>query len=426
MTAHKICLSPTPLQAELLARHVGYARVAHNFAREVFERELAHDNFLNDKSLRPIWNAVKDTVAPWHNDKKNGKKILNELAGKNAIIDLGKGIEAWRKKKKNKTGRAPGFPRFRKRGGSGDGFRFTNGRGTVKTDGKRVHIPGVGRVRMTESLRFEEPLVAEATVTRRGGKWFVSFICEVAEPAKPDLSARPAVAIDAGERTLATVRDRETGEIFKLKHPRALERTLAKLRWAQKAVSRRKKGSKRRERAKLRVARIHYRIACIRQDYIHKATSAIARLAGRIVVEALDVARMAKRRRKRNARGLYDASMAEFLRVLKYKAARAGIEVVEVDAAYTSKTCSVCGAVNHALKSAERWTCPQCGERHHRDENAAVVIDQRDKSNTTGSSPGVARGDSVRRSLAAATVGTRREADEARKHLRELETGREV
>ena len=415
ITAHKLRLSPTPLQAELLARHVGYARVAHNFAREVFERELAHDNFLNDKSLRPIWNAVKDTVAPWHNDKKNGKKILNELAGKNAIIDLGKGIDAWRKKKKNKTGRAPGFPRFRKRGGSGDGFRFTNGRETVKTEGKRVHIPRVGRVRMTESLRFEEPLIAEATVTRRGGKWFVSFICEVAEPSKPDLSARPAVAIDAGERTLATVRDRETGEIFKLKHPRA-----------QKAVSRGKKGSKRRERAKLRVARIHYRIACIRQDYIHKATSAIARLAGRIVVEALDVARMAKRRRKRNARGLYDASMAEFLRVLKYKAARAGIEVVEVDAAYTSKTCSVCGAVNHALKSAERWTCPQCGERHHRDENASVVIDQRDKSNTTGSSPGVARGDGVRRSLAAATVGTRREADEARKHLRELETGREI
>ena len=82
----------------------------------------------------------------------------------------------------------------------------------------------------------------------------------------------------------------------------------------------------------------------------------------------------------------------------------AAIEVVEVDAAYMSKTCSVCGYVNHALASAQRWTCPQCGARHHRDVNASAVIDQRDKDNTTGSSPGLARGDGVRRPIAAAAV----------------------
>ncbi len=270
---------------------------------------------------------------------------------------------------------------------------MTNGRTGLPVRGRRVKLPCVGWVKMTEKLRFSEPLIAEVTVTQSAGKWFISFTCEVADPVKPDLSGRPRVSIDRGERWLATLYNHATGEHEKIRNPRPLEHAQDKLRRAQKKLSRTKRGSKRRERLRRRVARLHYRIARIRQDNIHKATSAIARLAGRIVVEDLDVARMAKRRRrKRNARGVYDAGMAEFLRILKYKAQRAGIEVVEVDPAYTSRTCSACGYVNHALKGEEWWTCPQCGAEHHRDENASVVIDQRDTDSSAGSSPEQATG----------------------------------
>ena len=117
---------------------------------------------------------------------------------------------------------------------------------------------------------------------------------------------------------------------------------------------------------------------------------------------------MARGRRKQNAGGLYDAGMAEFLRILKYKAQRAGIDVVEVEAAYTSKTCSACGHVNHGLKSSPWWTCPQCGAEHHRDENAAVVIFNRAEidsvvSSGTGSFPEQARDREV--CLASALTG---------------------
>lgn len=408
MTAHKIRLSPNATQAAALLQQVGYARFGYNHALADFKERLELGEFLSERKLRVRWNEAKNEVAPWHEDKNaDGGKILSEYAPKNAIIDLGKGIKAWRRycqdKKKGVPTRRVGFPRFRKRGGRGDGWRVSNGRGTVRTNGRRVKLPMIGWVKMAEELRFSQAVIAEVTVSRRAGKWFISFTCEVAEPEKPDLSCRPEAAIDVGERRLATVRYSD-GRDETIENPRALERDLAKLRRAQKAVSRKKKGSKNRERAKLRVAKIHYRIACIREDNIHKATSALAKTAGRIVVEDLDVARMAKRRGKKNARGLYDAGMAEFLRILKYKAERVGIEVVEVEAAYTSKTCSACGHVNRALASAERWTCPQCGARHHRDVNAAAVIEQRGKDDTTGSSPGLARGDGVRRPNAAATV----------------------
>lgn len=408
MTAHKIRLSPNATQATALARQVGYARVGYNHALADFKEQLALGQFLNDKDLRPRWNAKKDEVAPWHNDKtESGDKIHCELAPKNAIIDLGKAITAWgdyrKKKKKGVPTRRVGFPRFRKRGGSGDGWRVSNGPGTVPTDGRRVQLPMIGWVKMTEELRFPEAVIRAATVTRRAGKWYISFACEVAEPEKPDLSGRPAAAIDVGERRLATVRY-DDGRVETIENPRSLERGQAKLRLAQKALSRKKQGSKNRERAKLRVAKIHDRIACIRQDNIHKATSALAKTAGRFVVEDLNVAGMAKRRRGKNARGIYDAGMAEFLRILGYKAERVGIPVDPVDPAYTSKTCAACGHVNRALGSAERWTCPQCGTKHHRDVNATAVIEKRGKDKTTGSSPGLARGDGVRRSIAAATV----------------------
>ena len=416
MTAHKIRLSPNAAQATALARQVGYARVGYNHALADFKERLELGEFLSDETLRVRWNAVKDQVAPWHKDKNEaGDKIHSEVAAKNAIIDLGKGIKAWRRycrdKKKGVATPRVGFPRFRKRGGRGDGWRVSNGRGTVRTSGRHVNLPMIGWVKMTEELRFLQPVIMEATVTRRAGKWFISFSCEVAEPEKPDLSGRPAAAIDVGERRLATIRYSD-GRVETIENPRALDRAQAKLRLAQKALSRKKKGSKNRERAKLRVAKIHYRVACIRQDNIHKATSALAKTAGRIVVEDLDVAKMAKRRKKKNARGLYDAGMADFLRILEYKAERVGIPVDPVDPAYTSKTCADCGHVNRALRSAERWTCPQCGARHHRDVNAAAVIEQRGKDNTTGSSPGLARGDGVRRPIAAATV---REARTERK-----------
>ena len=416
MTAHKIRLSPNATQAAILAQNIGYARFGYNHALADFKERLELGEFLGERKLRPRWNAVKNEVAPWHEDKTaDGKKILSEYAPKNAIIDLGKAIKAWndycQKKKEGVATRRVGFPRFRKRGGSGDGWRVSNGPGTVPTDGRRVKLPMIGWVKMTEELRFSQPLIMEATVTRRAGKWYISFSCQVAAPAKPDLSGRPEAAIDVGERRLATVRY-DDGRVETIENPRALERAQAKLRRAQKALSRKKKGSRNRERAKLRVAKIHYRVACIRQDNIHKATSALAKTAGRFVVEDLSVANMAKRRRGRNARGLNDAGMADFLRILKYKAKRDGIPFDPVDPAYTSKTCADCGHVNHALRSAERWTCPQCGARHHRDVNAAAVIEQRGKDNTTGSFPGLARGDGVRRPIAAATV---REARTERK-----------
>ena len=180
-----------------------------------------------------------------------------------------------------------------------------------------------------------------------------------------------------GLRRLATVYDGESFEA--LENPRPLKRALAKLRRLQRRIARsvelhgKNRQSKRRKRRYAELRRRHLRIANLRLDAAHKATTAIAKRSKLVCVESLQVSAWMQNRRL--SRSTADASPGRFLTLLKWKCQREGVRLVEVERFYpSSKTCSACGEVNAELQMEERWCCPGCGACHNRDDNAALNL----------------------------------------------------
>jgi len=195
------------------------------------------------------------------------------------------------------------------------------------------------------------------------------------------------VGIDMGLKTLATVFDGE--KIIPFENPKALEKKLAQLRRYQRRVSRRVKGSHRREAAKRRVARLHQKIAYIRKNAAHQATCAIVRMADTLVVESLSVAGMMKS--KLHSRATADAAMGDFLRQVGYKADWQHRKAIEADRFYpSSQLCSVCGEVHKemATKRLDVLHCA-CGNVMQRDDNAArnLYAYPEERGNAGGTTP---------------------------------------
>ena len=199
---------------------------------------------------------------------------------------------------------------------------------------------------------------------------------------------RGAVGVDLGVKNLAILSD---GTV--IPNPRALGTRLKALRKAQQAMSRKVRGSARREKAKARVARLYARVTDARMDAINKATTMIANTYSAVCIEDLNVAGMMKNRHL--ARSLSDAALGEFRRQLEYKTARNGAALRVVDRWFpSSKTCSNCGVVKAKLSLSERtFNCDACGLSLDRDLNAAINIC------VAGSAPETlnARGGDVRR-----------------------------
>ena len=365
LRAHKIRLDPTPSQRPTLARHCAYARLAYNWGVDEFRAGLAVGEWLGDRDLRPRWNRVKHIRHGW-------AAGLSQNAAKGALIDAGRAIDrfgAYRRRVKagGNAGRKVGFPNIKKRGRA---FRADNGPGTVRVDGKAIILPKIGRVKMRESLRFDGR-IGEVRVSVRAGKWYAAILVEDGRPM-PTAQATPdklALGVDVGIKHLAVCSD---GAVYD--GPAPLRRLLKRLRLANKALSRKVKGSANWRKQVVRIEQIHARIADLRADALHKASSDIVRRAGALSVETLNIAGMMRNRRL--SRALADAGMAEFLRQLEYKAAWAGVPFRRIDRWYpSSKRCPYCGWHNDTLTLAMReWWCGGCGVLLDRDLAASVNI----------------------------------------------------
>jgi len=196
------------------------------------------------------------------------------------------------------------------------------------------------------------------------GRWFVSLLCECAvEPLPPTGST---VEIDAGITSLVTL---STGE--KVTNPRHERRHRARLALAQRRLSRKARKPANRQKAKLKVARVHARISDRRNDFLHQLTTRLIRENQTVVIEDLSVRNMLGNHSL--ARAISDAGWSDLRGMLEYKCDWYGRELVVVDRWYpSSKTCSQCGHLTGALPlNIREWTCPACGIGHDRDVNAA-------------------------------------------------------
>ncbi|TVZ04983.1 transposase [Trebonia kvetii] len=352
--------------------HAGAARFAWNWALAAcLERYRAERRWYSGAELHKRWNARKKAdpgLAWWEQNSK--------CAYQEAFRDLDRALRDFvRSSKGERKGRRLGFPRFKKKGYCRDSFRLT---GTLRCGRGTVTLPRLGVIRTHEptrklARRLEDGTarILSATVSRRAQRWFVSFTVEV-DRAEPARHARPGTAagVDLGVKALLTAVD-DTGAVITIPGPRPLKAGLRRLRRAARAHARKKPGSAGRRKAAARLARQHARIANLRADALHKATTILAARYETIVAEDLNVAGMTRNRRL--ARALSDQGFGTARRMLAYKTAWRGGRLVLADRWYPStKTCSACGTVKAKLALAERiYRCDACGLVLDRDVNAA-------------------------------------------------------
>jgi putative transposase len=199
------------------------------------------------------------------------------------------------------------------------------------------------------------------------GKYYVSVACE--EDIEELTPNNNIIGLDLGIKSFLV---NSKGD--EIPNPRYLERAESRLRHEQKRFSKMKKGSKRREKQRIKLARLHDKVANQRKDFLHKLSRAIVNENQVIIAETLRVANMI--RNHKLAKAIASCGWGLFLEMLKYKSEWAGRIFYQIGTFFaSSKLCSACGYKNDNLTlSIREWTCPECGVVHDRDENAAINI----------------------------------------------------
>ncbi len=349
-------LDPTRPEEECLRRHAGVARFAYNWA---LERCRKTGTTIPAVALHREWNRWKRTNAPWWEE-------VSKCAPQEAFRNL---ASAWAR---HRHGLARP-PRFHRRGVR-DSFRLT---GSLSVGDRCVRLPRIGEVRTKESTEKFRGRILSATVRREADRWFVSLSVDRERP-DPVPVVGPGVGVDLGLSSFAVFSDGG-----RLESPKALASDLRRLRHRSRLHSRKELGSASRARSARSLARLHYRIRCRRRDFLHKATTELARTKSAVVVEDLAVKNLVRNRHL--SRAISDAGWSEFRRMWEYKTVGHGSRLVVAPRNFaSSKTCSACGNVKETLSLAERvYRCEACGAEMDRDLNAARNL----ASLVAGSSP---------------------------------------
>ncbi|WP_328511472.1 transposase [Streptomyces mirabilis] len=351
--AFKYRFCPTDAQAAELSRTFGCVRKVYNLAL------AARTEAWVTRQERVNYNATSAMLTAWK--KTEELAYLNDVSS----VPLQQALRHLQMAFTHFFGKRAKYPRFKSRKTSrrsaeytSSAFRFRDGKLTL--------------AKMTEPLDivWSRPLpegASPSTVTvsqDAAGRWFVSLLCE--DPSvKPLPATGQAVGVDVGLDHLLTL---STGE--KIANPRHERRDRAALAKQQRRLAKKEKGSANRARARLKVAKIHARIADRRRDSLHKLTTRLVRENQTIVIEDLAVRNMVKNHRL--ARAISDAAWSEFRSMLEYKARWYGREVIVVDRWFpSSRLCSACNTLRDTMPlNVRTWTC-DCGVTHDRDVNAA-------------------------------------------------------
>jgi len=352
--AFKYRFHPTDAQAAELSRTFGCVRKVYNLALAARTEAWARGERVN-------YNQTSAMLTVWK--KTEEMAYLSDVSS----VPLQQTLRHLQVAFTNFFGKRAKYPRFKSRKRSRRSAEYT-------TSAFRYRDGQLTLAKMKEPLdiRWSRPLPegsAPSTVTvsqDSAGRWFVSMLCE--DPTvKPLAPNGNAVGIDVGLSHLLTL---STGE--KIANPRHERRDRARLALAQRRLARKAKGDgANRHKARIKVAKIHARIADRRRDHLHKLTTRLVRENQTLVIEDLTVRNMVKNRKL--ARAISDAAWSEFRSMLEYKAAWYGREVITVDRFFpSSRLCSACGALRGRMPLDVRtWTCDNCGATHDRDGNAA-------------------------------------------------------
>lgn len=361
LRAYKYRLYPNKEQKILLEKHFGSCRFVYN-------RILALHNMLY-KEYKEKWNKYKyiKLISPLKkSDEFSWLKEVNSQSLQQAIIDLDKGFKNFFQKRAK-------YPQFKSKHKSKKAFRvpqFVK----VNFDAKRVFIPKFKEGIKCKLHRMFFGTIKNATVSMtKSGKYFISIIVddEITVPAlKREPVKHNSLGIDLGIKDFAILSDGT-----KISNPE-IKQYNKKIERLHRKLSKKQKGSKNRQKAKIKLACLYEKVNNIKSDFLHKLSKKIINenQIDHIFIEDLNVSGMIKNHKL--ARSIQAASWYKFYTLLAYKAEEAGKHLNKIGRFFpSSKMCSVCGYKNDALTLKDReWICPDCGTSHDRDLNAAINI----------------------------------------------------
>jgi putative transposase len=355
--AYRYRCYPTLAQAAVLARTFGCARFVYNWAlrlrTDAYYQRQERVSYADTSAALTTLKQRPDTA--WLNE-------VSSVPTQQALRHLDKAFRHFFE------GRGK-YPKFHKK------HRVQSAEYTTSAFRYDAEARTLTLAKMATPLHihWSRPLpdgVVPTTVTvsrDTAGRYFVSILVE--EEIAPLPPASGQVGIDLGLHDVVVL---DSGE--KVGNPRFFAQDEKKLATAQRRLAKKHRGSKNREKARRKVARIHARIADRRCDFLHKLSTRLIRENQTICVESLRVKAMVKH--PTLAKAIHDVGWGEFVRQLEYKATWYGRTLVQIDKWYpSSKRCSACGHVLDSLSLDTRhWTCLECGSVHDRDVNAAQNI----------------------------------------------------
>jgi putative transposase len=318
---------------------------------------------LNDKI-----EYYKETKQMLHNTPAQYKeefpflKEVDSLALANAQQNLEKAYKNFFRDK------AIGFPKFKAKHKAKASYTTNNQGGNIRIADGKIKLPKIGFVTLKQHRNFDG-LIKSCTISmNKAGNYFISILVE--QETSEWLPAEHKIGIDLGLSDFA-ITTNDAGESVKYANPKHLRKTEKQIKKAQRALSRKEKGSKNREKARFALAKKHEKVANQRKDFLHKLSNQITDENQVIVIETLRSSNLMKNHKLAKAIG--DVSWSEFGRQLVYKAEWKGRTLIKADRFYPStQLCSACGHRDgkKALHIRD-WTCPACGAFHDRDINAS-------------------------------------------------------
>jgi putative transposase len=261
------------------------------------------------------------------------------------------------KQNKKKVGRL----RFK---GKGWFKTFNLNQSGFSLENNKLHLSKIGDIKI-KIHREVNGNIKQIQIKKEIDKWYAIIITD---EKKQIVCGEKVIGIDLGINNYLTDSDGN-----KVENPKILEHSLQKLKHLQKELSRKKKGSNNRKKARIRLEKLHLKISNQRDDFLHKLTTKLIKECKIIVMEDLNIKQMSQQKYY-NARNMMDASWGKFYQLLTYKAESAGCQIVKINPRNTSKTCSNCGHIQDMPLWKRTYECADCGFVIDRDYNSAINI----------------------------------------------------
>jgi putative transposase len=347
----KTKLKLTSAEKQLMSKHAGIARFTYNWGLATWQNLYQDGLKPNKYILKKFFNNHVKPELEWIKETGICQKITQYAFDQlgNAFDRFFKGLGA--------------YPNFKKKF-QHDSFMIDAGGKPISVGGVRIKLPTIGWLRTFEGL--PNVTTSKMTISRIAEDWYLSFAYE--QPEQVTLKQFEVVGVDLGIKTLATL---STGVVFD--NPKHYDREAAKLKRLHQQLSRKKKGSNRRLKARMKVAHQHNRIANLRNNTIHHVTTYLSKNHAQVVIEDLNVVGMMANHKL--AASIADCGFHEFRRQLEYKCQKFGSKLMIISRWYpSSKTCFSCGNIQDMPLKKRTYDCCSCGISIDRDLNAAINL----------------------------------------------------